>query len=180
MKVEDFQKIYNNALEEKLEERSKFMDTMKKEKNSILFTNKLSEHCVMHSDKYIISENEELNNLKAELKKADEKFKEFKKHFLFSARLNIETSGDGYESYVDECCIKATWYTIKPIDHLSYKTYANTKASNALIAEIKKYKNLDVKNGPYIFIECKILELWKSNKIDFDTLCDITLANCKL
>lgn len=112
------------------------------------------------------------------IKAFDEDIQSHKDELDFSYGFEAEGTGYADDSSVEFAGMKASWYVPREKDCERFKNMAKENTKAWVAEKIRDHK--DVKRGIGIFIDCKILELFKTEAIDFDTLCTITLSNCKL
>jgi hypothetical protein len=119
----------------------------------------------------------DIDTLKESIKELEAKTKPHKKKLKFRSQVNISADryGDGAE--IDEFSLKATWYEPLRIN----SQILEIKAKNICRYELKKA--IREKTGikySYFNLDCKLVGLWLEEKIDFDTLAELTTSGCKV
>lgn len=96
-------------------------------------------------------------------------------------RTGFDGNGCGYEDddSLEWAGMKATWKEPRAKNNDRFLAMAKERTKSWVAQKIKEHKNI-TDNRVGIYIDCKILELFKNGSIDFETLCTITLSNCKL
>jgi hypothetical protein len=119
-------------------------------------------------------------DLKDLIKEHDFACKPHKNKYRFRSELDIEAYGIGNgDAEIDRVQLRATWHELRlpntKLFELQSKDYAKIELRKAIVAHLN-LKPLDSR----ISIDCKIIELWLAGSIDFNTLCTISNASCKL
>jgi hypothetical protein len=117
------------------------------------------------------------DTLKESIKELEEKTKPHKKKLKFRSQVNLSAYGYRDHAEIDEFSLKATWYEPLNIDSpmLEYR------AKNICIDELKKAirEKIGIEHA-YFYLDCKLVDLWIEEKIDFDTLVELTTSGCKV
>lgn len=119
-----------------------------------------------------------LEQIKESIKEFESETKAFKKKLYFRSAFNAEGSGYEDDNSIDFSRMEAEYYEPKDPSSPVFKSYAMETTKSLVTQEIKKHRKLS--DSTHFYIDCKIVSLFREDKIDFDTLCNITLANCKI
>lgn len=120
-----------------------------------------------------------------ELEQSIKKFKQETRKLKNKLDFRSFMTGSAYPAGEDDAdfeylILRATWTEQKSQEHIESIAYnkARTFAKSELTRSVKIYKG--IAEQQYVNIDCKLVQLWLDEKIDFDTLATILTANCKL
>jgi len=95
--------------------------------------------------------------------------------------MQFELSGGSYEGDSPEACIEIKWYKYEPLSENAIKGIVEREVKAILREKIYiRAKELGSKNGYTRDVDCKLLGLFKTEKIDFDTLVAISYSDCSI
>lgn len=137
----------------------------------------LGQNCKIESSYVGLYQNISTDDLKEQIKDFEAEVKPYKKKLNFRSGINLSATGSDHYAEIDEFSLKATWY--EPYDKDS--PILEVRAKNICREELKKA--IRAKAGvptAYFNVDCKLVGLWLDEKIDFDTLAEISTAQCKL
>ena len=179
MKPEDIDKQYKKFLTEINKEAAEVIKKAKADKTT---------YKVLYTDRYKFfnvktlsvefDNNSSIEDVIESVREFEDEIKNHKCKLDFQYGFEAEGCGYAEDTSVEFAGMKAQWYEPREKDCNQFEAAAQTSTRAWISNEIKKHRNI---TGTQSFsADCKIVELFKAGKIDFDTLCDITLTNCKL
>jgi hypothetical protein len=117
------------------------------------------------------------DTLKESIKELDAKTKPHKKKLKFRSKVNISADSYGDGAEINEFSLKATWYEPLSIDSPMLESRAKSICRDELKKAIREKTGIKYS---YFNLDCKLVGLWLEEKIDFDTLAELTTSGCKL
>jgi hypothetical protein len=95
-------------------------------------------------------------------------------------RIDFEVCSGSYEGDSPSTSVKATWYELLTEPELKIPTYLNHQlrsiVSSLVFVRAKELGTIKFEQQ----IDCKLLSLFKEDKIDFDTLVSISYTDCSI
>lgn len=119
-----------------------------------------------------------LEQIKESVKEFEKGIKSLKNKLYFKSSFNAEGCGYEDDTSIEFSRMEAEYYEPKDASSNIFKSHAMETTKSWITKEIIKHRKLP--DGTRFYLDCKIVSLFREDKIDFDTLCDIALANCNL
>lgn len=84
---------------------------------------------------------------------------------------------DSSDASIDEIFVTTRYITFNEESNSQIKAIATDLVKDWLAAQLSTITGKKISRYN---LDCKIIELWKTDKIDFDTFCTIISTNCKI
>ena len=108
-----------------------------------------------------------------ELKKTFGSYIGFRQYFDGTASSDYDSS----DASIEEIFVTTRYIELNEESNSKIKTIAADLAKDWLAAQLATITGKTISRYN---LDCKIIELWKTDKIDFDTFCTIISTNCKI
>jgi predicted S18 family serine protease len=176
MTQQDFKELLASELKLQQKTLMNFKKLMKNPEYTPEFSD-ITMNCTLQTIEIELYIGIDTDTLKESIKELEEKTKPHKKKLKFRSQVNLSAYEYRDHAEIDEFSLKATWYEPLSID----SQILEIKAKNICREELKKA--IGEKTGikySYFNLDCKLVELWLEEKIDFDTLAELTTSGCKI
>jgi hypothetical protein len=176
MTQKEFKALLADELRSQQETLIQFKKLIKDPKYEPTFAD-VSNNCNIDFVAVKLYTDETIDGLKEKIKDLESKTKPHKKKLRFNSGVNVLATSYGDGAEIDEFELKATWYEPLSIDSPILEAKAKNICREKLKQAIRAKTNV---RHAYFNVDCKLVGLWLEEKIDFDTLAELTTSNCKL
>jgi hypothetical protein len=176
MRQQDFKDLLASELKLQQETLMKFNKLMKNPEYTPDFSD-ITMNCTLQTIEIELYTNIDTDTLKESIKKLEEKTKPHKDKLKFRSQVNLSADHYGDRAEIGEFSLKATWYEPLSVDSPMLESRAKSICREELKKAIREKTGIKYS---YFNLDCKLVGLWLEEKIDFDTLAELTTSGCKV
>jgi len=178
MKLSDLEKLIQDTTTKVQETEALIAVMFKDGETAILkYDTRFLQRC---SNSCYLTDGLSIDGLILELNDIKETYEE-KDGTIIGLDMKFELSGGSYEGDSPEASIEIKWYKYEPLSENAIKGIVEREVKAILREKIYiRAKELGSKTGYTRDVDCKLLGLFKTEKIDFDTLVAISYSDCSI